>query len=198
MDWLQTLREVRVSSFWTGLRTFRDSSGLEQTCVSLITQVPSQSVGASGAVVINLDDDSIYQNMLISQSRKNFSVWTVDGEGNLFLGKTQELKDWAYDNQWIIDAMSDSGSRTFLTGNQKILQTFVYAPQLDWYFVCSSSIDTSIESYVDLPVTGILFLISLLLGVFLAYLASKGIYRPVRDLVINVVVTSPFPMNTRR
>lgn len=185
-SWLSLYHQESAPIFWAGPRTVLDEHGDRASCISLIVHVPSSSRKLSGAVVFNIKTSAL-KTELLSPGPSTGSNIDILGQNFQPLVKNQETERLLQRLDTSCLTAAKSGSKSVPVGSERYLLTYTYSSILGWYFLLTSPLDSVWSSIQNFWGILILFFIILLFACLLATRVSRQLYRPVRQLVENVL-----------
>lgn len=186
--WFEESESGRRSSFWTGIRDLEDTNRNNKQGLSLIAHVPAGSVKNTGAVVVNLSIDDFFNEILANNipSGSNVNIYSknmtpLSGQPLLSDEERRMLQSL------IEQENSDSGSRFIQISGEQFFVTWSYLSELQCYLIYQTPVQIRAKDYFNITNLLIIYLAVFILGLLLAYYASKKIYLPVDSLVTTVV-----------
>ena len=185
-SWLDIYHQELSPIYWTESRTIVKSDSTTSTGISLILHVPSASRKQSGAVVLNLSEEHLDTELLsggLQQSSSRVEILDQTFRPLLDESESEEiLREVGTD--WF--ASQTGASTTVRIGGESCLVTYTYSALLEWYFIRTSELGTSVSQYLDVWKLLVLFAVILLLACLFAVRVSRQLYQPVRKLVEEV------------
>jgi two-component system response regulator YesN len=191
-DWLDFYNKSPLGTGEIGPHKVVAALGKEKYYLTLLRNLPFGSSSKLGAIVINIDEEKLYETIVGSDIETKGKIYVLNQNGFIL---SHQNKNMLYRNisgdPYIGHILTgDKGHFMAKIHGKPTLVNYVTSSYNHWKYIFTvSMIDWHRESKV---VSTIIILITLgyvLFGLFFAFLVSKGIYNPVKKLV-NMVLTS--------
>lgn len=197
-DWLQSYNSFVLGTHQLDTRKISDALGNKFNCITLIRNLPYSSWSKLGAIVININEDKLYETIEGLENNNKEEIYIIDEEGNI-LSHKDKSKLYTNINQLpYIKKILNNNNGFFIeeVNNKKMHFTYVTSYYNRWKYIYAIPLETlqnnsTVVSRIIIMIT----LIYIVLALILSFLISKGIYHPIEELMNIVVKSSKLTLN---
>jgi YesN/AraC family two-component response regulator len=187
-EWIQDYETNFLGIKQLATRRIKDSMGNEFNCITYICNLPYLSLSKIGAVVININEDKIYEIIknidFIKEQSTN--IFILDKDNNFISHKNKDLLHNNINNSKLINSIikeNESYTIQDIDGEETMF-VFNTSEYNGWKYIYTIPTDYLFKD--SEKISGIIYMITFLftLGLLLLYyIISKGLYKPVKKLL---------------
>lgn len=185
IEWIEEYNDNFLGVKQLGKRTITDSMGNEFNYITYICNLPYLSLSKVGAVVINVNEDKIYEiiKSIDNTNQEKGNVFILDKEGNIIVGDNY-INNINFSNLANIDFSEKRGYSIHSINEEEIMISFKSSEYNGWKYIYT--IPTKFLFRDSNRISNIIFIITFLLAIGLItfyFLISKGVYKPLKALI---------------
>ncbi len=193
-DWFDSYNRFFTGTYRMETRTISNVFDNKQNCITFIRSLPYGSWSKSGAVVINVNEENLYNIMfgLDKDEPDSGSVYAINNNGTIISHKDKsKLFTDIHDLPYIKKILgNEKGYFIENVEGKQMLFTYITSNYDGWKFIHEIPLsyiqkDSEIVSRLII----ITMLICLLISMVFSFLISRGIYFPIEKLM-NLIPTS--------
>lgn len=186
IEWIDEYNDNFLGVKQLGKRTITDSMGNEFNYITYICNLPYLSLSKVGAVVINVNEDKIYEiiKSIDNTNQEKGNVFILDKEGNIIVGDDNYINNIKFSNLANIDFSEKRGYSIHSINEEEIMISFKSSEYNGWKYIYT--IPTKFLFRDSNRISNIIFIITFLLAIGLLtfyFLISKGVYKPLKALI---------------
>lgn len=187
-EWIKGYESNFLGIKQLGTRTIEDSMGNKFNCVTYICNLPYLSLSKIGAVVININEDKIYEiiKSIDFAEEQGGNIYILDKAGNVISHKDKYILYKNINNPQLMKLIiSENQSYTIQNINgEEIIFSFDTSEYNGWKYI--HTIPTYYLFKDSNKISTIIFIITFLFTLSLLsfyYIISKGVYNPIKKLL---------------
>ncbi|MDK2798715.1 MAG: two-component system, response regulator YesN [Clostridiales bacterium] len=192
-EWLSAYNHFVLGTYQLETRKISDAPEGQLNCITLIRNLPYDSSSKLGAIVININEEKLYQTISGSGIKPEGEIYVINGHGDILSHKNKEKLYTNLSHYSYIQKVLQNHKGFFIekVGRKRILFTYVTSSYNNWKYIYSIPLEAlQDDSRIISRIIVIITLIYILLGLIISFLISKGIYHPIEELMNLVLTTS--------
>ncbi len=191
--WKDSFDNLVLGTEEMATRIIEDSRGNEFHVITLIRNLPYGSWSKIGALVVNINQDQLFQAITGIDVENNGEYQVVNREGEIILHSDHDLLGSNVMNTAISDSALKNASGSYIKkdGEVPLLVSFTSSDYNDWKFIYTVPFTSIQDRSRGISVLILWIAIAYtIIGLILSYYISRYFYNPVKKLITDLVMVS--------
>lgn len=193
-QWINTYNSMKESrAVLESRKVGSKQANIHTDCITVIMNLPYQSKGKLGAIVVNLKVEDLYKNIRVSDNDSN-TFFVLNKEGKVILHKDKYRINDDFSKMPHIQEVftGDKGVFVEKIDGYPMLVTYATSGINNWKYINIIPMAEVQSNYKFVSNTVIIVMcLYLLFGIIVLYCISRGISNPIRNLIKTVSAFSP-------
>ncbi|WHH59079.1 helix-turn-helix domain-containing protein [Petroclostridium sp. X23] len=191
-DWFKDYNKFIIGTSKLETRKISDALGNQFNCITFIRNIPFSSWSKLGAVIVNINEEKLYELVSGVNTEDNGVLYVVNRDGKILLHKEKSKLRTYFSDDPSMNAIlkDDSGYVIQHVNGKKMLVTYTTSGYNGWKYIYSIPLEElQKDSKIISKMIKISAIIYILFALVFSFLISKGMYEPIERL-INLILAS--------